>query len=237
MTKMFTVALVGPDGAGKSTIGQKLEQISPLPVKYIYMGVNLESSNMVLPTTRLWLEVKRARGQRPDITTRPRQTYYPNKDRKSFGKKIAASIKAFLRLASLTVEEWFRQIVIWSYNLRGYLVILDRHFYFDYYAHDVANDNPNRSLTSKIHGFMLQKFYPKPDFVIFLDAPAEILYARKPEGTIQAREDRRQEYMKLRNLVKHYAVVDVSRPEEESTQEVCKLIMNYYSSRSHYGLA
>ena len=43
---MFTVALIGPDGAGKSTIGRKLQQISPIPMKYVYMGVNLESSNL-----------------------------------------------------------------------------------------------------------------------------------------------------------------------------------------------
>src|SRR5262245_18588027 len=129
-TKMFTVALLGPDGAGKSTIGRKLEQVSPLPVKYVYMGVNLESSNMVLPTTRLWLEVKRARGQRPDIT-RPRKDYFLDRQQQSFTKKFTRSLKSALRLVSLTVEEWFRQIVVWSYNLRGYLVILDRHFYFD----------------------------------------------------------------------------------------------------------
>ena len=228
MTKMFTVALLGPDGAGKSTIGHKLEQISPLPMKYIYMGVNLESSNLVLPTTRLWLEVKRARGQRPDIATRPINGRLPDKNKKSFGKKFAASLKAAVRLVSLTVEEWFRQIVVWSYNLRGYLVILDRHFYFDYYAHDVANQDPHRPISSKIHGFMLEKLYPKPDLVIFLDAPAEVLYARKPEGTLQSREDRRREYIQLRDQVKNYAVVDVSRPEEESTREVCELIMNFY---------
>ena len=236
MTKMFTVALIGPDGAGKSTIGHKLEQVSPLPLKYIYMGVNLESSNMVLPTTRLWLEVKRARGQRPDIATRPRPTLPLPKEKHRFRKQLAASSKAFLRLVSLTVEEWYRQIVVWTYNLRGYSVILDRHFYFDYYAHDIANEDPKRPLSSRIHGLMLKKFYPKPDFVIFLDAPAEILFARKPEGTLQSREERRQEYIRLRNLVSHYAVVDVSRPEEESTREVCDLIMNYYSNKSRYGV-
>ena len=230
MTKTFTIALLGPDGAGKSTIGHLLEKISPLPVKYVYMGVNLESSNMVLPTTRLWLEVKRARGLRPDIT-RPRKDYLLERQRQSAPQKMMRSLKAGLRLISLTVEEWYRQFVVWTYNLRGYMVILDRHFYFDYYAHDIADGDPNRSMSSRIHGFMLQKFYPKPDFVIFLDAPADVLYARKPEGTLEAREDRRQEYIQLRDLVKDYAVVDVSRPEEESTKEVCEIIMAYYRNK------
>ena len=226
---MFTIALIGPDGAGQSTIGRKLEQISRLPAKYLYMGVNLESSNLVLPTTRLLLEAKRARGQRPDITV-PHRLYqasaHPN-----LLKRFRASVKTTLRLVNLVTEEWFRQLIIWYYQFRGYYVILDRHFYFDYYVHDVANEDPRRPLNSRIHGFMLKKLYPKPDFVIFLDAPSEVLYARKPEGTLDARERRRQEYIQLQDVVKNYAVVDVSRPEKEVLSEIVQLITKFYYNK------
>jgi thymidylate kinase len=232
MSRMFTVALIGPDGAGKSTIGQKLEQISPIPIKYLYMGVNLESSNLVLPTTRLVLEFKRARGQRPDIATQPVDAPKGFPQPKGIIKRIKAGIKATLRLVNLTAEEWFRQIIVWYYSLRGYYVVLDRHFYFDYYAHDVANTDPNRSLNSRIHGFMLQKLYPKPDFVIFLDAPTEVLFARKPEGTMEARERRRQEYIQLREIVKDWAVVDVSQTVDEVVDEISQLIMNYQQNKN-----
>jgi hypothetical protein len=223
---MFTVALIGPDGAGKSLIGRKLEKISPLPTKYIYMGVNLESSNMVLPTTRLLLEAKRARGQRPDITV-PRHLYQ-SQTRPGLVKRSTTSLRAALRMANLIAEEWFRQSIVWYYKFRGYCVILDRHFYFDYYAHDVANKDPKRPLHSRIHGIMLEKLYPKPDFVIFLDAPSEVLFARKPEGTLEARELRRQEYIQLRDAVKTYVVVDVSRSEEEVLREVSELILKFH---------
>ena len=228
---MFTVALIGPDGAGKSTIGRKLEQISPLPAKYIYMGVNLESSNLVLPTSRLLLEVKRARGQRPDITV-PRKSYQPQSGLKGLIKRLAINLRAAFRLVNLTAEEWFRQVVIGYYTLRGYYVIFDRHFYFDYYAHDIANPNPNRPLHSRLHGFMLDKLYPKPDLVIFLDAPAEVLYARKPEGTLEARERIRQEYEELRKVVKNYSVVDVSLPEEDVLREITDLITKFHYNRN-----
>ncbi|HSL29603.1 MAG TPA: hypothetical protein VK900_10420, partial [Anaerolineales bacterium] len=99
--------------------------------------------------------------------------------------------------------------------------------YFDYYEHDVANDDPRRPFHSRMHGFMLDRLYPKPDFVIFLDAPAEVLFARKPEGTLEARERRRQEYVRLQQVVNSYAVVDVSQPEEETLQEISGLIMNF----------
>lgn len=229
---MFTVALLGPDGAGKSTIGRQLEKISPLPMKYVYMGVNLESSNLVLPTTRLLLEVKRARGQRPDMTTATHVSMAPSASPKSPAKRVASGLRSAFRLANLTAEEWFRQFVIWSYTLRGYNVLFDRHFYFDYYAHDVANPNPDRSLSSRLHGFMLRKLYPKPDFVIFLDAPSEVLFARKPEGTLAALETRRQEYVRMRSVVKNCAVVDVSRPTDEVVREVSDLIMKFHNSKN-----
>jgi thymidylate kinase len=231
MSKIFTVALIGPDGAGKSTIGHKLELVSPLPIKYMYMGVNLESSNMVLPTTRLLLEFKRAQGQRPDIATRPRDSYQSRARSKSLLKRLAAGLRAALRFVNLTAEEWFRQIVVWSYTLRGYYVVFDRHFYFDYYAHDVVNDGSKRPLNSRIHGFMLKNLYPKPDFVIFLDAPSEVLFARKPEGTLEALERRRQEYVQLQEVIESWAVVDVSQPVDEVVQQVSDLIVKFHNSK------
>lgn len=232
MPKMFTVALIGPDGAGKSTIARRLEQTSPLPMKYMYMGVNLESSNMVLPTTRFLLELKRANGQRPDIAARPRD-HNPTRPRpKSLVKRMAARLRTNLRYINLAAEEWYRQVLVWYYTWRGYSVILDRHFYFDYYAHDIANKNPSRPLNSRLHGYMLDKIYPKPDFVIFLDAPAEVFYARKPEGTLEACERRRQEYIELRDVVKSWAVVDVSQPVDKVVSDVSKLIVNFHQRKN-----
>jgi thymidylate kinase len=227
---MFTVALIGPDGAGKSTIGRKLQETSPLPIKYVYMGVNLESSNLVLPTTRLLLEVKRARGQRPDITV-PRDVYFQSQTRKKFTKRVTDGAKAALRMINLMAEEWFRQLIVWIYMLRGYHVLFDRHFYFDYYDHDIANTDPKRPLSSRLHGFMLQKLYPKPDFVIFLDAPSEILFARKPERTIDILESKRQEYIRLRKVMKDFAVVDVAQPVDTVVRQVCELIVNFQQNK------
>jgi len=227
---MLTVALVGADGAGKSTIGRKLQEIFPLPMKYVYMGVNLESSNLVLPTTRLLLEVKRARGQRPDITV-PRDVYFQAQTRQKFTKRAAGGIKSALRLVNLIAEEWFRQMIVWYYTFRGYYVLFDRHFYFDYYAHDIADRDPKRPFSSRIHGFMLEKLYPKPDFVIFLDAPAEVLFARKPERTIEILESKRQEYIRLQEVMKNFAVVDVSQPVDTVVAQVCELIVNFQQNK------
>src|SRR5947208_16695713 len=36
MKRGFTVALIGPDGAGKTTVAHELDQLLAIPVKYIY---------------------------------------------------------------------------------------------------------------------------------------------------------------------------------------------------------
>ena len=65
MTKRgFTLALIGPDGAGKTTVARRLAEVLPLPVTYLYMGVSPESSNLLLPTTRLVHAIRRARDRK-----------------------------------------------------------------------------------------------------------------------------------------------------------------------------
>ncbi len=228
---MFTVALIGPDGSGKTTISRRLAHTLPLPVQYVYMGINLDASNLVLPTTRLILEIKRLRGGRPDMAGPPDPARVKPRP-KGAVKRAAVGLKSGLRLINRLGEEWFRQVLVWYYLRRGYIVLFDRHFFFDYYAYDIANNGAGRSLSSRIHGFILNRIYPKPDLVIVLDAPAEVLYARKGEGTLESLERRRQEYLQVRAVVKHFAIVDASHPEDDVAREVTELIWDFYRAKS-----
>jgi thymidylate kinase len=228
---MFTVAFIGPDGAGKSTITQQIVQKFPLPVKYLYMGVNLETSNLVLPTTRLALEIKRARGGRPDISGPPDKTKEKTLPKNAI-KRTLYRLKFNLRMMNLIAEEWFRQIVVWYYLRKGFIVIFDRHFFTDYYAHDISGNGSKRPLISRLHGFMLNRLYPKPNLVICLDAPAEVLFKRKGEGTLELLENRRQEYLQLRNVLAHFIIVDASQPEEMVVEQVIDVIWDFFNSEN-----
>jgi thymidylate kinase len=224
---VFSVALIGPDGAGKTTICRHLEKSMPVPVKYLYMGVSADSSNILLPTTRLIHAVKRAAGAAPDVHG-PLDPKQVRSRPKALRKRIVSALRSSLRLLNRLGEEWFRQLLAWYYQLRGHIVLFDRHFYYDYYAYDVADNVEGRPLSRKIHGFILERIYPKPDLVIYLDAPGDVLFARKGEGTPEALENRRRDYLMLQSVVKNFVVVDVTSPQEVVLQDVAKLILDFY---------
>ncbi len=224
---MFTVAVIGPDGAGKSTVTQQLVEQLPMPVRYIYMGVNLESSNLVLPTTRLILELKRLRGGRPDMTGPPDPTRIKQPPKNPV-KRLVKEIKTALRLSNLMAEEWFRQTVVNRTKRKGVVVLSDRHFFCDYYAHDIAVDRSKLPLARRLHGWMLDRFYPRPDLLVTLDAPAEVLFARKGEGTLAMLEARRQEYLRLKEAVPHFALVDATQPLDVVVQQTKDIVVDFY---------
>jgi thymidylate kinase len=223
-----TVALIGPDGAGKSSIMRRVAERLPVPSRTIYMGVNLESSTLMLPTTRLILEAKRRRGGRPDMVGSTGAM--PIAGPRSRG--VLRQVRSGLRLANWMAEEWFRQGVAWANQRRGRLVIFDRHFFCDYYASDIAGHRPDRMWTSRLHGAMLERLYPRPDLVIMLDAPAEVLHGRKGEGTLESLERMRREYRALEPVVERFVLVDATEDEEAVTQAVVSAIMGLVDGRS-----
>jgi thymidylate kinase len=221
---MVTVALVGPDGAGKSTVARRVVATLPFPARRVYMGVNLEASSTMLPTTRLALAVKHARGGRRDMTGRIGSGPGDPAQRKH---GMVAGLRSSLRMANWIAEEWYRQAISAFYQRRGKVVVFDRHFFCDYYAHDVADGRVGRPLASRIHGYNLRRLYPRPDLVVLLDAPAEVLHARKGEGTVESIEARRQEYLAQAGLFRQFVVVDARQPTDAVVDEVRDRIVEF----------
>lgn len=225
---MFTVAMIGPDGVGKTTVSRKLEQLLPMRSKYVYMGVNLDASNVALPSSRLIQSLRKLLGR--EQVGGPRDPHKAIVQPKGIVKRIFLRAKRGFRLANTLAEETYRQLVVRWYLCRGYVVLLDRDFFVDFYAYDISGDARPRTLSQRIHGFYLNHLYRRPDLVICLDADGETMFARKGEGTVDLLNRRRQDYQNLRQAVKHFSVVDADRPLADVTAEVKKKISEFPSN-------
>lgn len=225
---MFSVALVGPDGAGKTTVGQQLKHALPRPVRYVYMGLNPDASNIMLPTTRIVQMLKRSRRRSRAPESQATASVSSPAPKRGL-KRVAASVKSNLRQLNLIGEEWFRQALAFYYQRRGYIVVFDRHFLAD---HDADRDQRPQTLVwaARLRTLLRERVYPRPDLVIYLDAPAEVLFARKGEGSIELLDRRRQAYLQMQSYVKHFAVVDAVQPQDVVVDVVTKIISEFYQT-------
>ena len=217
-----SVALIGVDGAGKSTVAREVVRQLPMDAEYLYMGVNLEASSIMLPTTRLALAVKRRRGGRTDMTV----GHEP-------GPRIGplGTVRRLVRMANWLLEEAYRAALARRIQRRPATVVFDRHFFCDYYAGAIAPRAGRRPLDVRIHGYVLDRWYPRPDLTLFLDAPTEVLIGRKA-GTPAFVTQRRAEYLDLARVLPTFQIVDVDRPTDEVVEDVTRRIVAFLHGES-----
>jgi Thymidylate kinase len=226
--RAFSVALIGPDGAGKSASSERLGGILPLPLKRIYMGINPDASDTLLPTTRLIFAIKRAQAGKADTDA---EAGDPSPSPAGLLHRTAAGLRSGARLVAWVSEEWFRQGVAAYHMRRGRIVVFDRHFFVDYYRHDAAGATA-RPLGARLHEFLLRRAYPKPDLTICLDAPSEVLSARKQEAPPEWLERRRREYLAMARVLPHFVIVDAGQPLEDVTRDVATAIVDFHERAS-----
>ena len=218
--KAFTVALVGGDGAGKTTVARDLERSGdPVVCRYLYMGQSVLSSDRALPTSRLARAAK-------ERSAEPDQPKPPKGSRKPRGK-----IRTALGLANRIAEATWRRILIWRTTRRGLVVVCDRHFYWEAvtYAGDPQTGGPrfDRFEIAVMRGL------GEPDLVIFLDAPAEVMFARKGETSVRRLERRRAAIATQGERTRHFVRIDANRPYDEVLADARAAISAFAAARGH----
>ncbi len=178
------VALLAPDGAGKTTLRNGIERTFYFPVRSINMGL---------------YQVPRPRGSR----------HVP-------GIGLAVQLSA----------QWAGWLQGAYHQRRGRLVLFDR------YAYDALLPTRFRyGRLGKVRRWLLAHACPAPELVVFLDAPGEVLHARKGEKSVALLESQRQAYRDLLRRLPRAAVVDASREAEQVRPEVTDIIWREYVRR------
>ncbi|RJR39519.1 MAG: hypothetical protein C4576_21475 [Desulfobacteraceae bacterium] len=225
---VFTIALIGADGAGKSTMAHRLRRSFPLPLKYLYMGVNPSSSNFVLPTTLLAGLIKGRFGSGNGNLQKGGAAPGSAKGKSRWRRDLRAAA----RIACLLPEEWYRQLISWIYRARGYCVLYDRHFAVDFEPSRSELQTRYIPVADRLHRWFLARFYPRPDLVVFLDAPPHILLARKGEGSLSYFNERRRAFFDQQKRMPNFTVIDASLPEDEVYHRLFLTIAQFYEKRT-----
>jgi hypothetical protein len=183
----------------------------------------MEASDHALPTSRLVEYLKRRQEARSRAHGRV-------DDSSSAGKSsklgLGGWVWAICRLMNRLLEEWYRQLLSWSYQLRGYAVVYDRHFLFDFTLDGI--DGEHQPADKRLHRWFLEHCYPRPSVTIYLDAPAELLFARKGEKTLEELERRRQAFLRLGQKVKNFFRIDATRPFDVVYADVSRVVEHGY---------
>lgn len=204
----MTVALLAPDGAGKTTLARELAREPIIQARPIYMGLNSDTSNVGLPTTR-WL--KRLLDSR--------------NGKRGPGPVLLKKLHGGSRLA----EQWCRYAVAFYHKLRGRLVVFDRHPF------EEGFNGHARTLGKRLRRWLLAAGCPTPDLVVVLDAPGDVLYQRKGEHNPEWLERQRLSLLGLRGQVPDTVVVDATRELSWVRNEVIALIWDRYRARERKG--
>jgi GTPase SAR1 family protein len=129
----------------------------------------------------------------------------------------------FLHRVALLWQGWL--IGRW-YRWRGRLVVYDRH------ALDARIPGPHVAARSRTRRWILSHAIPPPELIIVLDAPAEILFARKGEHDVAALEAQRRGYAEIARTFRGAQLVDAGRDADlvrrDVTSRVWRRLANGY---------
>jgi thymidylate kinase len=177
------VALLGPDGAGKSTLAFGVRDSFIFPTRLVYMGL------------------------------------YQRQEQRS---RLPG-----LGFASRLLTQWRRYAVASYHRARGRLVIYDR------YAYDQLASGPdaNRSRKSRARRWLLFRAAPAPQLALVLNAPGDVLFARKGEHDAARLDAQRAQFADLAARRREVELLDATRDADAVRRDALERIWRAYVSR------
>jgi thymidylate kinase len=197
----ISVVMLGPDGAGKSSNIEALEK-----------GIDSLFPHVIVrgfapPLHRI---VKRG----------PKRTDTPH------ALPPRSPLVSVLRAAYWFVYDNWGRLPVRLTKARGGLALFDRHLI------DILVDPVRyRYGGPRFVLDLVARFTPRPDLVILLYAPGEVLHARKPEMTLAETQRQSQAYLDLVRTLPNGHVVDASQPFAKVLRDVEDIVIAARAAR------
>lgn len=210
--KGIWIAILGPDGSGKSTISLTLTK-------------KLERS--IFPQVRTFHWRPSILPSLSKIFTGKDSGAIPDNIKKPHGIKPAGIISSFLRLLYYSSDFFLGYFLKVRRKLyEGNLVIFDRYF------HDFMVD-PQRAKISIpwTIPFIISKIIPHPDIIFCLLTDPEIIYNRKKELSENEIEKMIKKYEKMCKKFEYCVKIDAKENPERITQTIESMILKKWKKR------
>jgi thymidylate kinase len=182
--------VLGPDGAGKTTLVSALPGALGGDPLVVYMGVNQDSRTHALPTMR-WAQRRVA----PSAPTAP----------PAGATRLRTRLRRSVTRVHLLLDQAYRVGIGMRARRHGRTVIFDRYLYDA--EVDAAVEGRGRREQQVLR--WIRRRFPAPDLVLVLDAPGEVLFARKGEHDVERLDRTRRAYAGIAADVPACAVIDV----------------------------
>lgn len=191
----YVVCLLGPDGAGKTTVMSGIaSELAPLfrQVEMIHLRPRL----------------RRATGGGPPVTD-------------PHGKPDRPTLVSLVKLMGYVAEHAIAfQIRVRPVTVRYGLVLFDR-----YYHDLLVDPRRYRFGAPLWIARLVARIVPRLDCTIVLDAPTEVIRSRKAEVSPEEADRQRAAYLRLANALPNTTIVDAGRPINEVMVEVNAVIL------------
>ena len=219
------VAFLGTDGVGKSTVTSRVERdLAPA-----FSSTERYHRPVETVLWRMRQRIKRFRTRSSSVESTDASE--PGTDAQAMSSEApprglpASVLKLGLWWADYTVLGYL--LTIYPRLVRSTLVLFDR-YYQDLLVYPRSYRYGGPLWLARFVGHLI----PRPQLVFLLDAPPEVIQARKQELTFEQTAYERQAYLDVVRRLPNAHVVDASKPIDAVVNEIEEVILDHMADRT-----